>query len=364
MPFIPPTPLPLLRAPRSASLSSRPLHPLHPSPRACLPPFDPHRDPDILLHHPSLSYLHTLRPPSTRTETDTTSPPPGGPSSTISGDDHNDDEPHRHSILQSFSKAEQTQFSEIPLSTLLPYQQATTSALARLLCTLSPGWRRRVLADPNFPFKVLMEETVGLGLAGLGMVAARGSEILNEIDFALCDILVGGTLNFMLVYLLSPVYGGAAAGGANGLAALPTSLFSPGAYTVPARVASFAYKGVLFGACGFAGSLVGTGLTQVLVLARRGVAALQCREYQGKELPDVWKTSAAWAAFMMLSANPRYQSVAGVERALFSYAPPVAAKVGSAVLRTANNVGGGANWVWWAKYIGLQGGGKKEHKHD
>lgn len=224
------------------------------------------------------------------------------------------------------------------------------------------GWRRRVLADADFPFKVLMELTVGLGLAASGMIAARGARIMEELDFALCDIVVGGTLNFILVYLLSPAVAAGGAGGA-GVAArlgrLPANVFARGAFSAGQRVGGFLYKGVLFAVCGFAGSVVGTGVSQGLVAARRLLAERKGGAEGGgnvaeKELPNVVVNSAAWAGFMFLSANPRYQAVAGVERFLFAKAPMSVAKLGSGAARTVNNIMGGAIWVWWAKYLGIQ----------
>ena len=44
------------------------------------------------------------------------------------------------------------------------------------------GWRSRIVADPQFPFKVLME----------------------ELDFVFSTLVVGSILNFILMYLLAP----------------------------------------------------------------------------------------------------------------------------------------------------------------
>ena len=196
-----------------------------------------------------------------------------------------------------------------------------------------------------------MELTVGLGLAASGMVAARGDRIWAELDFAFCDIAVGGTLNFILVYLLTPSIGAAAGGFASGL---PASVFSPGQYGVAKRVGAFLYKGGLFAGCGFAGSVLGTSLSQGLLLVRTAAARFSGKKTEKRELPNILVNSAAWAGFMLVSSNPRYQTVAGLERALFGLAPESVAKIGSGALRTANNIIGGANWVQWARFIGLQ----------
>jgi hypothetical protein len=221
-----------------------------------------------------------------------------------------------------------------------------------------PGWRRRVAADPDFPFKVLMEETVGLGLAASGMIAARGKEILDELDFAFCDIAVGATLNFILVYLLSPValVSGISpkTGLSKAISELPANMFATGSFSLPQRLAGFLYKGTLFAVCGFVGSVVGTSMSQGLIQLRRTMAKGHGDEPPRKALPNLAITSAAWAGFMFFSSNPRYQAVAGLERALFSNVPEAVAKVGCASARTINNVVGGAIWVWWARALGIQ----------
>lgn len=233
---------------------------------------------------------------------------------------------------------------------LLAYARATSSPISAFLARSWPGWMKRCAADAEFPFKVLMELTVGLGLSSSGMIAARGKDILKELDFAICDIAVGAAVNFLLVYLLTPTF---APPGAklSAVARLPANVFIAGQHSLPSRLGTFLYKGGLFGVCGFFAALAGTAASQGLIAIRRVVAP---DAMVNSELPNVLATASAWAGFMALSANPRYQAIAGVERALFTFAPDTAAKVGSALLRTGNNVVGGASWVWWARYVGLQ----------
>lgn len=285
----------------------------------------------------------------------------GGGGGNRDDDDGSGSTPSDDQILSDFSLARDDLPADVRTLSgpaLSAYLNATRNGLSRWLAGAWPGWRRRVAADPDFPFKVLMEETVGLALAASGMIAARGKNILAELDFAFCDIAVGGTLNFILVYLLTPAFGARAGGGA--LAKLPANLFAGGDYSLAMRAGGFLYKGALFAGCGFVGSLLGTSASQGLLLLRRAAGALSGKKAEGgnaegdKELPNVVVNSAAWAGFMFVSSNPRYQAVAGMERALFAVAPEAVAKVCSGALRTGNNVLGGAVWVWWARAIGLQ----------
>eukprot|EP00960_Hanusia_phi_P056460 763282-Hanusia_phi.AAC.3 len=67
------------------------------------------------------------------------------------------------------------------------FLRSYSSAFNRFLINSWPAWRDKMLADPEFAYKMMVEETVGLGLAMSGTVAARGKDILKELDFFLTD---------------------------------------------------------------------------------------------------------------------------------------------------------------------------------
>ncbi|KAJ6835896.1 putative protein RETICULATA-RELATED 3, chloroplastic [Iris pallida] len=62
------------------------------------------------------------------------------------------------------------------------------------------GWRSRVAADPEFPFKVLMEEVVGVSATAVGDMASRPNFGLSELDLVLSTLVVGSIVNFVLMY--------------------------------------------------------------------------------------------------------------------------------------------------------------------
>ena len=64
-----------------------------------------------------------------------------------------------------------------------------------------------------------------------------------------------------------------------------------------------------------------------------------------KPLPNVIANSFGWASFMFVSTNPRYQLVNGLERVISGMCPPAVSKASSLVIRTGNNLIGGATWV-------------------
>ena len=59
-----------------------------------------------------------------------------------------------------------------------------------LFRALLSGWRSRVAADPQFAFKVLMEEVVGVSSAVLGDMATRPNFGLNELDFVFSTLVI------------------------------------------------------------------------------------------------------------------------------------------------------------------------------
>lgn len=239
------------------------------------------------------------------------------------------------------------------------YLAVTSGGIVRFLAKNWPAWQQKVLADPNFPFKLLMEETLGLGLGFSGMIAARGKQILKELDFAICDLAVGAAMNFILVWLLTPSVSIQQLKNTSPLqrylSSLPAHCFAASssniAFSLNQRLAAFLYKGLLFASCGFLGSMVGTTVAYFLLYIRRKMLK---DTSSSRQLPNLFVNSLAWAGFMFVSSNPRYQLLSGIERLMFYAMPISVARVTTGVLRTVNNIAGGASWVLYARAIGLQ----------
>nr|XP_043609827.1 protein RETICULATA-RELATED 3, chloroplastic-like [Erigeron canadensis] len=216
------------------------------------------------------------------------------------------------------------------------------------------GWRSRVAADPQFPFKVLMEEVVGVSANVFGDMASRPNFGLNELDFVFSTLVVGSILNFTLMYLLAPTM---ASGSATAtlpfiFANSPTShMFEPGAYSLVNRLGTFVFKGTQFAAVGFAAGLVGTALSNGLIKMRKKMDP--SFEPPNKAPPTVLN-ALTWAVHMGLSANLRYQSLNGIEFVLAKTLPPLAFKSSVVGLRTVNNVLGGMTFVLLARLTGSQ----------
>ncbi|KAL2453305.1 Protein of unknown function (DUF3411) [Abeliophyllum distichum] len=214
------------------------------------------------------------------------------------------------------------------------------------------GWRSRVAADPQFPFKVLMEELVGVTACVIGDMASRPNFGLNELDFVFSTLVVGSILNFVLMYLLAPTMSSSSASLPAIFANCPPShMFEPGPYGLLNRLGTFVYKGTLFAAVGFAAGLVGTAISNGLIKVRKKMDPNF--ETPNKPPPTVLN-AATWAIHMGLSSNLRYQTLNGVEFLLAKGLPQFAFKSSVVVLRCLNNVLGGVSFVILARLTGSQ----------
>ena len=217
------------------------------------------------------------------------------------------------------------------------------------------GWRSRVSADPQFPFKVLMEEIVGVSACVLGDMASRPNFGLNELDFVFSTIVVGSIVNFVLMYLLAPtVTANSCLPGV--FASCPSGhIFQLGKYSAMERIGTFLYKGSTFAVVGFAAGLAGTVICNGLISLRRKMDP----DFEiPSNPPPAVLNALTWSIHMGLSSNLRYQSLNGMEFLLERSKMSAAAFRGSIiVLRCLNNVLGGVSFVALARLTGSQ---KKE----
>jgi hypothetical protein len=209
------------------------------------------------------------------------------------------------------------------------------------------GWAARVAADPQFPFKLLMEELVGVTACVLGDMASRPNFGLNELDFVFSTLVVGSILNFVLMYLLAPT----AAASSAAASALPSHMFEAGAYTLGARAATLLSKGATFAVVGFAAGLTGTAISNGLIAMRKRMDP--AFETPNKPPPTLLN-AATWALHMGVSSNLRYQTLNGIEYLLGKVAPAPVFKVSVLALRCMNNVLGGMSFVLLARLTGAQ----------
>lgn len=225
------------------------------------------------------------------------------------------------------------------------------------------GWEDRVAADPQFVFKVLIEQVIGVTASVIGDMAGRPNWGLNELDFVFATLVVGSIVNFALMYLLAPTASAAAAGASQGLIARLLSeqtllklgapgghMFQPG-FSLAGRAINFAYKGAIFATIGMLAGLTGTSISNGLLLLRM---QLDPNFVLTNEPPSVVGNASCWALHMGLSSNLRYQMLNGLDMVIQPLIPSPVFRVFSAAIRGLNNMIGGVSFVMIAKLTGVQ----------
>ncbi|ERN08080.1 protein RETICULATA, chloroplastic [Amborella trichopoda] len=260
--------------------------------------------------------------------------------------------------------AKTTGIRKILLSRYLDLQDAIWPlGVAMQSCSLL---RNRMLADPSFLFKVGTEIVIDTCCATFAEVQKRGKDFWAEFELYVADMLVGVVVNIALVGMLAPYarFGQPTASKGffgsvrHAYNALPSSVFEaerPGCrFSIKQRIATYFYKGVLYGSVGFACGLIGQGIANLIMTAKRNL-----KKSEGDiPVPPLIKSAALWGVFLAVSSNTRYQIINGLERLvetspLAKQVPPVALAF-TVGIRFANNTYGGMQFVDWARWSGVQ----------
>ncbi|KAK2980060.1 hypothetical protein RJ640_028789, partial [Escallonia rubra] len=140
--------------------------------------------------------------------------------------------------------------------------------------------RNRMLADPTFLFKVGTEVVIDSCCATFAEVQKRGKDFWAEFELYAADLLVGVVVDIALVGMLAPyarigkrsISSGYFGHIQHVVGALPSSVFEaerPGCrFSVQQRVATYFYKGVLYGSVGFGCGLIGQGIANLIMTAK------------------------------------------------------------------------------------------------
>ncbi|KAL0375261.1 UNVERIFIED_CONTAM: protein RETICULATA, chloroplastic [Sesamum radiatum] len=226
--------------------------------------------------------------------------------------------------------------------------------------------RNRMLADPSFLFKIGTEIVIDSCCATFAEVKKRGKDFWAEFELYTADLLVGVVVNVALVGMLAPYARIGQPSASQGIfgrmqrayAALPSSVFEaerPGSrFSINQRIATYFYKGILYGLVGFGCGIIGQGIANLIMTAKRSIK----KSEDDIPVPPLIKSAALWGVFLAVSSNTRYQIINGLERLveaspLAKKVPPVAMAFTVGV-RFANNVYGGMQFVDWARLTGVQ----------
>lgn len=246
------------------------------------------------------------------------------------------------------------------------YLDLQGSAVLGFLTRSCAMLRNRMLADPAFLFKIGTEIVIDSCCATFAEVQKRGKDFWNEFELYVADLLVGTVVNVALVGMLAPyvrigqpsVSSGFFGRSLQAYNALPSSVFEaerPGcSFSVRQRIATYFYKGILYASVGFGCGLIGQGIANMIMTAKRNIK----KSEEDVPVPPLIKSAALWGVFLAVSSNTRYQIINGLERLV--EASPVAKQVPPVALaftvgvRFANNVYGGMQFVDWARLSGVQ----------
>ncbi|KAJ9527277.1 hypothetical protein QJQ45_025573, partial [Haematococcus lacustris] len=226
-------------------------------------------------------------------------------------------------------------------------------------CHCLPGFRERLLGDPSFPVKVAIECGIGVVTKVTAESTKRGDSFWPEIDFVGANVVMAIIADFMLTWIPAPTLSYVPRQVSNNalltfLSRCPDNAFQrvPAGmepFTLLQRMGAIARNGGKLLGVGFGASMLGVGITNVLIALRQ----MMDPGWAPPNKPqDVLATSAAYGVYMSVSSNLRYQLIAGVieERGIETIfkGQHQLCHVLSFIVRTANTFVGSLLWVDFA----------------
>ncbi|XP_020114347.1 protein RETICULATA-RELATED 4, chloroplastic-like [Ananas comosus] len=227
------------------------------------------------------------------------------------------------------------------------------------------GFKERLLADDLFLTKVAIECGVGIFTKTAAEWERRRDKFPKELDFVFADVVMAIIADFMLVWLpaptvsLKPPLALSAGPIAKFFYSCPDNAFQVAlagtSYSVLQRVGAIVRNGSKLFVVGTGASLIGTGITNVLINIRKAFDKDFASE--AEDVP-VLSTSIAYGVYMAVSSNLRYQILAGIieQRMLepLLHNRKLALSAMCFAVRTGNTFLGSLMWVDYARWIGIQ----------
>jgi len=180
---------------------------------------------------------------------------------------------------------------------------------------MSRAFIGRMLADPSFVYKMLLEQVTTIGCSVWWEFTTRKERIKQEWDLALINILTVSACNAIVVWSSAPCrsYGNTFRFDLqNTLQKLPNNVFEKSypmrEFDMQKRVQSFFYKAAEL--C-LVGTVAGTIQGSVSKISSSK------KERLSVAVPTVSSNALGYGAFLGLYANLRYQLLCGIDRAMF-----------------------------------------------
>uniref|UniRef100_A0A0D6R078 Uncharacterized protein n=1 Tax=Araucaria cunninghamii TaxID=56994 RepID=A0A0D6R078_ARACU len=173
----------------------------------------------------------------------------------------------------------------------------------------------RMIADPAFLYKMLLEQTTTICCSAWWEFRHRKERIKREWDLALINVLTVSICNAAIVWTLAPCrsYGNTFRFNLeNTLQKLPNNIFERSyplrEFDLQKRIHCSFYKAAELCMVGMAAGAANGALSQLLASQREGRTSLL--------IPPVSTSSLGYGAFLGLAGNLRYQLLYGIERVM------------------------------------------------
>lgn len=218
-----------------------------------------------------------------------------------------------------------------------------TRTVSRLLpAQISRGLVGRMMADPAFLQKLLMEQAITVASSVWWEAEQRGDAFGRELDLVAINTLSLCAANAALVWMVSADRSFGTPHRMpwqKALHSLPNNLFDRSGpqrvYTSGSRAAGFLAKAAELSAVGvISGGLMSIGQSAAAALRRRSDPDWQ----PAVRTPELRASALGLAASMGIFANARYQIISGVDRYLFDHSAYLMSYlVASGIVRVASN---------------------------
>ncbi|KAG6482218.1 hypothetical protein ZIOFF_058849 [Zingiber officinale] len=183
---------------------------------------------------------------------------------------------------------------------------------------LSRAFIGRMIADPSFLYKLILEESVTCAYSAWWEFKNRKERIKQEWHLALLNILTVMTCNGIIVWSLAPCrsYGNTFRTDLqNSIQKLPNNIFEKDylmrEFDLQKRVYSFFYKAAEFSLLGSTARTVQSGLSNFFSSKKD--------ERLSVTVPSVSTNALGYGAYLGFYANLRYQILNGVDRAMINH---------------------------------------------
>ncbi|GLT27883.1 hypothetical protein SLA2020_028520 [Shorea laevis] len=183
---------------------------------------------------------------------------------------------------------------------------------------ISRAFIGRMLADPAFLYRLLLEQVATIGSCVWWEITNRKDRIKQEWDLALINVLTVAACNAVVVWSLAPCrsYGNTFQFDLqNTLQKLPNNIFEQSyplrEFDLQKRIHSLFYKAAELCIVGLTAGAIQGSLSNLL--------AGRKKERLSVTIPTVSSNALGYGAFLGLYANMRYQLLCGFDRAMINH---------------------------------------------